>query len=263
MELPTNEICVIMCIFGAQFTQVYEAPKNYPCYCFTNNPALQTELDKKGWNYIHIDSPIFDDSVESTLQVKYIKFLEFEKEERFFFFKEYKYIIMVDHKLELKDEHIYKMLKRNNKKIFLKNHPSRDKSILIWHEVERSMNQERYLRNMPATIDYINQKIYAGSSEYVCLPWCGLILYEHNDEQVKKLAHEVYNDIMRVKMSNDQIVWALVSQKYTEIIQMIDFYDIPLRWELPGKKEKRGKFRKIIKAFIPYGLLVIWHRLKR
>jgi hypothetical protein len=33
---------------------------------------------------------------------------------------------MVDHKLELKDEHIYKMLKRNNKKIFLKNQETKN-----------------------------------------------------------------------------------------------------------------------------------------
>ncbi|MDR2792209.1 MAG: hypothetical protein LBB61_00890 [Treponema sp.] len=228
------ETCVIICIFGKNFTVVYEAPKTYPSYCFTNNKTIQPELKKKGWKYIFIDFPLVDDIVESTLQVKYIKFLQFEKEKRFSFFSAYKYLIVVDHKQELKDEHISQIIEIKTNKVFLKHHPDKAKSILIWHEVERSIYQERYLRNMPDTINYINEKIKQGYSEYVCIPWCGLILYEHNDKRVKKLAEKIYNDIMRVKMPNDQIVWALVSQKYTSIIQMIDANDIPVKWELPG-----------------------------
>jgi hypothetical protein len=249
-----------MCIFGANFRTVYGAPKNYPCYCFTNNKAIEPELNNKGWKYLYIDFPLSDDIVESTLQVKYIKFLEFEKEERFHFFGEFKYLIVVDHKQEIKDEHIIQIFKKKSNKVFLKYHPSKDKSILIWHEVERSMDQERYLRNMPYTINYINEKLNSGYSERVCLPWCGLILYEHNDERVRELAHEIYNDIMRVRMPNDQIVWALVSQKYFDIIQMIDADEIPIKWKLPGLG--KTSFKEIIKLFLPYGLLVLIQKLR-
>jgi hypothetical protein len=72
-----------------------------------------------------------------------------------FVFSEYKYMIVVDHKQELKDEHILEILRKKTNKIFLKRHPSKDKSILIWHEVERSMHQERDLRNYDA-----NHKLY-------------------------------------------------------------------------------------------------------
>jgi len=258
-----NETCVVMCIFGRNFTRVYEAPKNYPAYSFTNNAAIQSELENKGWRYIYIDFPLSDDIVESTLQVKYIKFLEFEKEERFSFFSKFDNLIVVDHKQELKDEHIRQILQRKTNKVFLKHHPSKDKSILVWQEVERSMYQERYLRNMSYTINYINDKIKEGYSEYVCIPWCGLILYEHNDKQVRELAHEIYSDIMRVKMPNDQIVWALVAQKYVDIIQMIDANEIPVKWELPGTKRRRITAKRLIKAILPYGLLVLWRRLRK
>jgi hypothetical protein len=265
--MSNNEICIIMCIFGRQFTTVYNAPKNYSSYCFTNNKAIQPELENKGWKYIHIDFPLSEDVVESTLQVKYIKFLQFEKEERFSFFAAFKYVLVVDHKQELEDRHIFQILQRDTNKVFLKHHPSKDKSILIWHEVERSMYQERYLRNMPYTINYINEKIKQGYSEYACIPATGLIVYEHNDKRVRKLADEIYNDIIRVKMPNDQIVWALVSQKYMDIIQMIDANEIPVKWELPVNAKKltamKRTIKKIIKAFIPHGILMLYRTFRK
>jgi len=236
--------CVIGCVFGKKFTELYEAPVNYESYLFTNNESLQPEIEKKGWKYVHIDSPLSDDAVESTLQVKYIKFLQFIKEERFAYFVKYKNIIVVDHKLELKDTHVEQILQKNKNKVFLKYHTSGLPTIRIWDEVERSMNQERYLRNMPQIINYINLKIKQGYSEYMCIPACGLILYQHNEPEVRELLDEVYNDIMQWSICNDQIVWAMVSQKYLDHIQMIHFHkEIPIKWANPERHKKSLKKR--------------------
>jgi len=253
-----------MCIFGDKFTVVYDAPRNYPAYCFTNNNLIQAEVEKKGWKYILMDFPVSNDVAESTLQVKYIKFLQFEKEERFSFFQQYQNLIVVDHKQKLKDCHVEQILRRKTNKVFLKLHPDQP-TIRIWDEVERSMHQERYSRNMPQTIHYINQKIKSGLSEYVCIPWCGLILYEHNDAEVKELADEVYNDIIEWRMPNDQIVWAMVSQKHTSIIQMIPANEIPVKWLSPELQQHKPRriIKKIIKALVPYGLIKIRQLLKK
>jgi len=255
--LNHNSTCVILCIFGKRFTKLYDAPVGYDSYCFTNNEALCREAEKRGWKYIYINFPLSDDFVESTLQVKYIKFLQFIKEERFSYFTRYKNIIVTDHKLELKSAHIEQFLQKNEKKILLKHHKSQP-TIRIWDEVERSMLQERYLRNMPQTINYINLKIKQGYSEYLCMPQCTIILYQHNEPEVKKLVDEIYNDIMQWRMPNDQIVWGLVSQKYTDCIQMISWNkEIPIKWVNPEyKKPKFVLFLgDIIKLFVPYGIL--------
>jgi len=259
-----NTVGVVMCIFGKEFTKVYEAPVNYDSYCFTNNEALQPEVEQKGWKYVYIDFPLSGDSVESTLQVKYIKFLQFIKEERFFYFTKYKQIIVTDHKIELKNVHIEEFLQKSKKKILLKCHPAQP-TINIWDEVKRSMSQERYLRNMPKTIEYINQKIKQGYSEYMCIPWTGLILYQHNEPEVRSLLDEVYNDIMQLRIIQCQIIWSMVAQKYIDIIQMIDFQkEIPVKWVSPEKQEKKiwSFFKRIIKFFVPYGILRLWRKHK-
>jgi hypothetical protein len=76
----------------------------------------------------------------------------------------------------------HELIKKTNK-IFLKRHLSEDKSILI--EVGRSMHQERHVRNMPQTINYINKEIEQGYSEYACIPSRGMMLYEYNDKMAE------------------------------------------------------------------------------
>jgi hypothetical protein len=130
------------------------------------------------------------------------------------------------------------------------------------------MDQERYLRNMPQTIKYINERISEGLFEYVCIPWCGLIVYQHNDSEVRNFADEIYNDIMRWQMPNDQIVWAMVSQKYLNIIQMVGAGEIPVKWASPEDLHKRNKYSvikkylSVIKIFMPYGIVRLWQIIK-
>jgi len=264
-SINNNATCIVMCIFGKMFTKLYEAPVNYDSYCFTNNETIQAEAEGKGWKYIYINFPLSDDAVESTLQTKYIKFLQFVKQEKFSYFTKYKNIIVTDHKLELKSTHVELFLQKNKNKIFLKYHPSQP-TIRIWDEVERSMHQVRYLSNMPQTINYINLKIKQGYSANICIPACGLILYLHNEPEVRSLLDEVYNDIMQWRILNDQIVWSMVSQKYMDHIQMIDFYkEIPVKWENPeeSKKVRRFAFKRIIKLFVPYGMLRLWQIIQQ
>ena len=74
-----DNLLVISCIFGFNFNKVHHSPDIKNSFFFTNNPILKNEIVNKGWNYIYVDKPISNDSIISSLQSKYIKFLEFLK----------------------------------------------------------------------------------------------------------------------------------------------------------------------------------------
>ena len=146
--------CVIGCIFGKEFQRVYPAVKNYDAYFFTNNQEMKPTLEEAGWKYIFIDKPMSDDIAVSSLQSKYIKFLQFLKNDEFSFFNKYDRIVYADHKLDLKDEHVEYLLERiGDSDILVRDHNRERKS--IWEEVEAAKRQERYLRFMPQTISAI------------------------------------------------------------------------------------------------------------
>jgi hypothetical protein len=67
----------ISCIFGEEFKYVHPSPNNKNSYFFTNNRELKYEIINKGWNYIYINMVLSEDSIISSLQSKYIKFLNF------------------------------------------------------------------------------------------------------------------------------------------------------------------------------------------
>jgi hypothetical protein len=254
LEEGGEKSCVIIFILGRQFSTVYQAPKSYPAYCFTNNKDIQAELELKGWKYIYMNFPIFDDPLKSTLQARFVKHLQFKKYSKFSFFNEYENLIFVDHKHDLNDENVAQILQLSTNKILTKFHPSQTR-IMIWDEVKRSMEQERYLRNMPHTIDWINKKIKQGYSEYVCIPWLSFTLYRHKDPEVQKFADEIDKEIMDAKSPNDQIVWAMVSQKYLDIIQMIEAFAVPMKWITPGLPDNnedglKKTFKKTVFQFI-------------
>ena len=282
--MKSDEVCVIVCVFGTEFTRLYSAPALHDSYCFTNNPALKSEAEKKGWIYTFIDVPLSDDSIESTFQVKYIKFLQFLKEERFASFYDYNKILMIDHKLQVNSDHVCQLLDMNKNKIMLKCH-HRKPSIKIWDEVERLMIWKDFYVFVPLILKYIYHKLSQGYHEYVCLPACCLILYDHKDAMVKKFTDEIYHELMEWKIPRDQIIWAMLSQNYIDIIQFIDFkkdvpiiwaeHEIiecsksknkPIIWREPEKKIEVKKdnisLRRFICYFVPWGLLLLWDSLK-
>jgi hypothetical protein len=229
-------VCVVGCIFGAKFRTVYPAVKNYDAYFFTNNPEIKETIEKAGWKYIFVDLPLSDDYAVSTLQSKYIKFLQFLKNENYSFLNKYNKIVYSDHKLELKDYHIEYLLEYiGDKEIMVRDHPQPRNN--IWEEVGLAMFQERYLRFMPQTIDYIRQKITEGYSEkpYGCDCATTLILYNIGNHKVIKLTDEVYNDLTKLGTPECQIIWAILGQKYVDIIKVIPWNSMDIKWEEPKK----------------------------
>jgi hypothetical protein len=254
----TIDACVIECVFGKKFTTVYPAVKNYDSYFFTNNPEIKHVVESAGWRYLFVNFPLSDDDAISSLQSKYIKFLQFLKQDEYSFFRNYNTIIYTDHKLELKNKHIKYLLKKlNNYDILVRDHPDNRKN--IWEEVGMAMFQERYLRFMPQTIDYIRRKIQEGYSEKPTVITTGLIVYKHlNNNKIIDFTDMVYNYLTEIGTSECQIIWSMVGQKYTDIIKIIKWDELDIKWQAPV-----NKLKKLIKYFMPYGMLQLWYTIRK
>jgi hypothetical protein len=251
--------CVIACIFGKKFKKTYPAVKNYDAYFFTNNQEIKSIVESSGWKHIFIDLPLSEDDSVSSLQSKYIKFLQFLKQKQYSFFRNYDTIIYTDHKLELKDNHMkYLIEKLNGYKILIRDHPENRRN--IWEEVGAAMFQKRYLRFMPQTIDYIREKIKNGYSEEPTVVWTSLIAYKHLDSETTNFTDMVYNDLAKIGTSECQIIWSMLGQRYTDIIKIIKWNEVNIKWQVP---KPIFLIKNIIKAFIPYGVLKLWGMIRK
>ena len=157
------EILIISCIFGKTFKKIYPAPKfarsSIPleavegnglvtlskCLFFTNNPTLKQEIESKGWTPVFINMPLSNNSIVSSIQSKYIKFLQFLNNDRFKQLKEqYTKILYFDHKFYVQPHHINKLINltiNTNINIIIRETPTLKTS--IWSEVNAAKEQER------------------------------------------------------------------------------------------------------------------------
>ena len=228
-------ICVIACLFGKKYKSVYPSVKNYDAYLFTNNPELKDIIENAGWKYIFIDFPLSDDEAISSFQSNYIRYLQFLKIESFNLFMQYDKILYIDHKLELKDSHVDFLIKKMvDKKIMVRKHPENLKN--IWEELGNAVIQERYLRFIPQTIDYIMGKIEEGYSERPVIILTSLIFYSHLDKSVMEFVDEVYNDLEKTGTSECIIIWAMVEQKYKGLINVLKWSELEIKSKDPEEE---------------------------
>jgi len=225
-------VCVIACIFGKRFKAVYPSVKKYDAFLFSNNPELKETIERAGWKYVFIDFPLSDDEAVSDFQSKYIKFLQFLKDDPLNLFYAYDKIVYVDRKLELKDEHVeYLLSKMDDSKILIRKHPENIKS--IWGEAGKAILQERYFRFMPQTIGYIREKIAEGYSERCVIALTNLIVYSNMEKLTMEFADKIYNDLKMIGTSQCQIIWSLIGQQYTDIIKTIKWNELKIKSQEP------------------------------
>ena len=225
-------ICVIACIFGKEFGNVYPSVKNYDAFLFSNNIKIKDTVEKFGWKYIFLDLPLSDDDAISSFQSKYIKFLQFLKNEEFNYFHKYEKIIYTDHKNELKDEHIENLLnKMDNRNIIIRIHPEEKKN--IWEEAGEAILQERYLIFMPMTVNYIREKIIEGYLENCVIALTSIIGYKHLEKETIEFADKIYNDIKMIGTSQCWIIWSIIGQKYNDVIRTIKWNELRIKNEEP------------------------------
>jgi hypothetical protein len=231
--MKDNNLLVISCIFGNKFTKVYDAPLKQNCYFFTNNCLIKNEIINKGWNYKFVNFELSCDSIVSSLQSKYIKFLIFLKD--YNEFNSFKNIIYFDHKFNVLKEHI-DVLKyiytTSNSNIIIRETPKI--KLTIMDEVNDANCQERYKKNMPKTIQFINNKIkQLKISNNVRICNTGIIFY-NNYEKIMPMLNKIYDACITLEQPECQIFWGVFSQKYEKYIKTIKFEELNPLWKCPN-----------------------------
>ena len=230
-------ILIISCIFGKKFKKVYPAPSNKgKCLFFTNNKELLTELVSKGWTPVFIRYPLSENNLISSLQSKYIKFLQFLNNKRFEHLKnEYKQILYFDHKFYVLEEHIDKLIQLAVRPILIRSTPHNTRN--IWAEVNQAKGQDRYKNGMPKTIQLINYMInqkHINSNVTICNT--GIIFYNDiTSIEVMQFLQNIYNACINLSQPECQIFWAIYSQTCPgrELIKVIPFSEVSPLWKCP------------------------------
>jgi hypothetical protein len=259
MEIDKKNLLVVSCIFGNRFQTVYEAPLDKNCFFFTNNYTIKQEVENKNWNYVYIPFELSDDSIKSSCQSKYIKFLTFLDD--YPEYRKYQTILYFDHKVFVKEEHINQLIsisarENNQYAVIIRSHESQPRN--IWDEVEDAKHQERYANNMNTTIEMINHKIKNDEfNEKTKICNTGLLFYV-NYEPIKSMLHNIYSTCVELLQPECQILWAIYSQPFLDKIKCIDFYTLDLLWREPfGSNKEEDSTNKRILYFIIIMIIAI------
>ena len=225
---------VISGVFGNDFSNLFQSPIGYRSVMFSNNSNFRHEAEIKGWEFRLLNlggMELTDDPVVSAVQSKYIKFLMFMND-----FPEYSLgspVIYIDHKVELKKEHItlIQEMISPEKSILIRNTP-RLKST-ISDEIEDAMHQSRYRESMPETIQWLEMiKEKRGISATVRIMNTGLIYYK-DVNSIRPLLNEVHQVINTLNQPECQIIWAALSQPFEDKIHRVDWLDIGIEHKVP------------------------------
>jgi hypothetical protein len=227
-----DNLLIISSIFGQKFKKVYPAPLSENCYFFSNNPELKDEVEDKGWSFVYVNKELTSDYLMSSLQSKYIKFLQFLRD--YGDFKAYNQILYFDHKLSMKEDDVHKIVDVYNEEhkynIVIRSHERN--RVGIFSEIDDSLNfdkisnQNRYSKNMEKTIEFVNKNIPDKTvADAIKICNTGMMLYTNYDE-IMPFLDDVYDTCVSLQQPQCQIVWSVLSQKYMDKIKIIDFHNI-------------------------------------
>lgn len=229
-KINYEDILIISCILGDKYTIIYDAPASSPnCYFFTNNQTQKDTIISKGWNYEYVDIEMTDEEIPCSLQAKYIKFLQF-LDDYGGKFKKFKQILYFDHKHNVLEKDVKTIIDLSNKyenkfNVLIRPH---EKTKKLWQEVDDSMYQYKYKKNIGKTINMINAKKEDGSlkdDENIPIAVTSLIFYNNYDE-IMPMLDEIYKACIDQQQPECQILWAVFSQKYADKIKLVDFQDM-------------------------------------
>jgi hypothetical protein len=199
------------------------------CYFYSNNIKLKEEVTKKGWLFCFFEDSIHNgESLESSLLAKKVKFLQLNDSYSSLFYN-FEHLIYMDSR-RISDD-IDRIIQLNTLGILIRNTPRVKPT--VWHEVEEAKGQERYAKNIKQTIDFINNKIEIGYSDNCRVMNTGVIAYNMKTPEIKAQIHslcdEVYNACVDLAQPECQILWCILSQRYSSIITQVDFPIIKTR----------------------------------
>ncbi len=194
------------------------------------------------------------DPLYLSLQSKSVKFLAFLDDPYYRYFTDQinGSLLYFDHKFRVEKRHIPLIVARaGSASVLLRSTPRLKTS--VWDEVAASMKQERYARHMPETKLYVETLINNGASAETRICNTGL-MYFSDPLAARPLVQSVFSACMLLKQPECQIFWALHAQRYSDMIQVIDWHDpavADILWQAPkpGTSQKSQEFGTVPRKF--------------
>jgi hypothetical protein len=220
---------VVSGYFGKKLTGAYRAPQLENCFFFSNNSEMKSVVENQGWTFLYEHMPVSSESRIASLQSKYVKFLQFDKNK--IGWVPGQAILYFDHKFEVKKEHIEKIERLCESHLLIRNTPK--EKITIQDEIDAALGQKRYAEVMGETIEWVNTKIRSGKySPRNRIMNTGLIFYKEV-EKIQNLCSEVFEGCWLIGQPECQIIWGILSQKYETNITRINWTELDIVWNEP------------------------------
>ena len=245
MEANADIPLLISCFFGGQIRTVYPAVRGRYCVFFSNSESYRALAEARGWQFRLVKSlPVTSDYRESSIQAKYIKFLQFFDE--FPEFAIFNRIIYFDHTIYFRRSDLNWLQTHHapDKPALLLRHPTVERT--IWGEVEAASAQERYALGMPETIKWLRLMEHDGVVRLDAkVDATGIISYRYPD-LIRKLLDEVYAQTIRLGQPECQIIWSTLAQCYPSSIQRVDWHELDplLRVTYQSKRDRLADFSR-------------------
>lgn len=228
---PARHI-LVSCVTGRSFNNLYPAPVGWECVLFSNNPNLKITAERTGWRFVPLNQfTLSPDDLESSIQAKYVKFLQFLDD--FAEFRGATSITYFDHKFYVQPKHVRWILDnyRAGFDVLVRETPKLKLS--IDDEVHAALGQERYARNMDQTVRWFEGLIGAGRIQRrVRIVNTGLIHYA-NIGAARALTDLVYQKVLMLRQPECQIIWAAAQQLVSTRIQVVPWQDLEPAWAAP------------------------------
>ena len=234
---------IISCYFGKRETSIHPAPQNFDCYFFSNNKKLKAVAEKMGWEFLLIkNEELTADYHLSSLQSKYVKFLQFdkclinwEKDESILYF-DHKFIVDFSVISEVVEQCKLDALMFNSNVVYGN----------IQDEINEALPQKRYAKSMAKTIAWIDSLVEKQAYSYEnSITLTGFIFYK-NVKKMTPLCDEVYRACMKLDQPECQIIWSVLSQKLGGRVTKMNITD----FDVALKRPKLTMKKKIINFFI-------------
>ncbi len=245
-----TETLYISCIFGAKFTCLYPAFEGRRCVMFSNNPKLEQEALRKGWEFELVTKfPLSTDFRESSLQSKYVKFLQFLDD--YPKYQRYSNITYFDHKNVFSIEEADRLngLMQPDKHIFMLS--SREGWSVV-DEMKLSSQEERYRASMQRTKDWAQALVDAGKASWDGQIYATSFLIYRDHEAVMPFLKELYDTLWQLRQPQCQSVWGVLSQAHKDKIQSIHWTETSMyrRTPLPFFQNLKRNIRHTLRKAV-------------
>jgi hypothetical protein len=209
---------------------LYPPSGSIKSFFFSDHVEYKEILEECGWIFVYLNLQVSEDLLENSVNSKRIKFLEFLKEEKYkSIFEKFDHILYSDHKFQITEEIVSKMVdKTPDGKLLIRLTPSKKNN--IFEEIYDACKQDKYLQGIVETSKYINEMLDKNKSDIkVDICNTGVIFYKnYKNNEYMKLLETVYDCCVSMRQPECQIFWALHYPKYAEVIKIDNFDDIKI-----------------------------------